>query len=433
MTAGHHYFVSMYVNLADRGYSWFGSDGFLSLDRLGMHFGTDSEERAIWTCMDDLVPQVESEPGVMLADTNNWTNISGHFASVGGESWLITGNFVPQDEVNYEWLSGGDFASSYYNYYDFCVLDLSASENVTIKDTVICPGTEIVMEGKEGMDYYLWDNNTTASSRTISDTGTHWIVGADRNTCTSYMDIINVKEPSYTAAINLGNDTIICLGDEIELSAGAHNDNLIYYWITGSTAASIITKYPGTYYVTVTAYCNAVSDTIKLYPVPELKMELGYDINVCNDTVLRLGTAIEGCDYKWSTGDTTCCIDITSTGKYSLTVENGCGDVVTDNINVVFANCDYCVLAPTAFSPNNDGLNDQYEVHVNCPMKNYKLSIFNRWGQQVFSTVKPDKHWDRLINGKPANLGVYFYYIEAIPAIEGLEKIVKKGDVTLIR
>ena len=137
--------------------------------------------------------------------------------------------------------------------------------------------------------------------------------------------------------------------------------------------------------------------------------------------------------YTWNTGNNTCCIEINQPGEYILTVKNVCNDSATDGIKISYSGCENCILAPNAFSPNSDGLNDNFEVLVNCLMQTYRLNIFNRWGQLVYSSAKVGEAWDGTYSGVPAEAGVYFYYLEATPVIRNIGKITKKGDISLIR
>jgi gliding motility-associated-like protein len=86
---------------------------------------------------------------------------------------------------------------------------------------------------------------------------------------------------------------------------------------------------------------------------------------------------------------------------------------------------------PTAFTPNNDGLNDTiYPVSVGIKRINY-FSIFNRWGQLVFKTTADRHGWDGNINGKQQGSGVYVWMVSAVDYLD--RAIFLKGTVTLIR
>lgn len=88
------------------------------------------------------------------------------------------------------------------------------------------------------------------------------------------------------------------------------------------------------------------------------------------------------------------------------------------------------VYAPNAFSPNGDGINDEFRVAYKSIVE-FDCWIFNRWGQQVYHWTDPQKGWDGNINGRPAAEGAYFYVIRALGA-DGM-RFKLKGDISLIR
>lgn len=430
LIAGNEYYVSFYLSLAE---GTLLINRPLAVDQIGACFAIDMEENFFSTdALTDRVPQVFSPLGTALNDTLNWMQVSGTFIAEGGEEWIIIGSFTPKDDINL--YSVGEVASNtpYYFIDDVSVIDVTGSLTTRTIDTFLCSGTEMMLSGEYGADVFLWDDGSVGQTRIINAAGLYWIRSINESEGTVHCDTFRVSTDPQFLAINLGEDTLICSNEPQTLTVASVDFNS-YRWSTGATTASIEVNTPGNYYVYAWSECYYGSDTIKLYGPVEVSASLGADINLCKGEALKIGSNSQALNFIWNTGEAGCCIDVNQTGTYKVTASNECGEIASDEIHVTFSNCDYCILAPTAFSPNHDGLNDQFEVHVNCPMKNYKLSIFNRWGQQVFSTVKPDNYWDGLINGKPADLGVYFYYIEATPAIEGLDKIVKKGDVSLVR
>ncbi|WP_181305439.1 T9SS type B sorting domain-containing protein [Rufibacter sp. XAAS-G3-1] len=86
---------------------------------------------------------------------------------------------------------------------------------------------------------------------------------------------------------------------------------------------------------------------------------------------------------------------------------------------------------PTAFTPNNDGLNDVFRP-VGAPFSSsYTLQILNRWGQIIFESKDPKTGWDGTHGGKPAPPETYLFRFEAID-VNG-QRITQKGTVTLLR
>jgi gliding motility-associated-like protein len=87
---------------------------------------------------------------------------------------------------------------------------------------------------------------------------------------------------------------------------------------------------------------------------------------------------------------------------------------------------------PTGFTPNGDGLNDEFRPLGSAEFtSDYQMTIFNRWGQQVFRSVDPLVGWDGRYKGQEAQTGVYAYFI-TYKNIYNEEKMLK-GNVTLTR
>lgn len=88
------------------------------------------------------------------------------------------------------------------------------------------------------------------------------------------------------------------------------------------------------------------------------------------------------------------------------------------------------VFIPNAFSPNNDGYNDEFKVRSSALLSG-TLLIYDRWGNKVFESNDLTKGWDGIYKGQPAQVEVYGYYFEGKCINE--EPIVIKGNITLLR
>ena len=89
------------------------------------------------------------------------------------------------------------------------------------------------------------------------------------------------------------------------------------------------------------------------------------------------------------------------------------------------------MFVPNAFSPNNDGLNDKFELKGEVMQTINRFIIYNRYGQVVFSTNKQQISWDGTFNNKNVDAGVYFYQLR-YTCSNGVQTI-KKGEIHLIR
>jgi gliding motility-associated-like protein len=112
---------------------------------------------------------------------------------------------------------------------------------------------------------------------------------------------------------------------------------------------------------------------------------------------------------------------------YRVVAENNNG--LESWSNEVCFEFDAIIHLPNAFSPNDDQLNDRFEVFVTNVM-DYRLIIFNRWGQQLFETTDPGVHWDGTFNGQSVPEDTYMYLLE-YEGIKGRKS--KSGTITLIR
>ncbi len=118
-----------------------------------------------------------------------------------------------------------------------------------------------------------------------------------------------------------------------------------------------------------------------------------------------------------------------TTYKVVGTSEYGCVDTASITYSDV-ENC--CTFSyPNAFTPNGDGKNDRFRPLLYGNSLEYSLTVYNRWGQEVFHTTDPNDSWDGNYNSKPCEMGVYYYRLKS-KCYTGHEET-SAGDVTLIR
>jgi gliding motility-associated-like protein len=132
----------------------------------------------------------------------------------------------------------------------------------------------------------------------------------------------------------------------------------------------------------------------------------------------------------WSTGVPGNSIDITQPGSYSAQVidRNGCAG--NDVVNVLFDKC-IPIQIPTAFTPNHDGKNDIFKPIIGALLTNYRMQIWNRWGQMIFETRTYNQGWNGTYQGQLQPNGTYIYFFSFTDP-DGVETM-KKGTLVLIR
>ncbi len=77
-------------------------------------------------------------------------------------------------------------------------------------------------------------------------------------------------------------------------------------------------------------------------------------------------------------------------------------------------NAQEIIAIPNVFTPNNDGINDEFKVNLNgYTAKSYHISIFSNWGTLVFNSGNANVSWDgRTTSGIKATDGTYFYVLD---------------------
>ncbi|MFN8290473.1 MAG: gliding motility-associated C-terminal domain-containing protein [Chitinophagaceae bacterium] len=193
-----------------------------------------------------------------------------------------------------------------------------------------------------------------------------------------------------------------------------------------------IVKDPGLY--SVTYKTPAGCDSILYYRVNVEKniaaLTLGNDTCLTGQSAIQIRATPGFGTYNWmGTNSDQSSYTVRDTGVYWVRVSNICG-TRSDSIEV-FDRCEFPVYIPSAFTPNNDGLNDSFGVPLLNKNKLVRLRIYNRWGQVIFETTRTDLRWNGKIKDMDAPAGIYIYYIE----MKGLSgtPVIQKGTLTLIR
>ncbi|MFL5728812.1 MAG: T9SS type B sorting domain-containing protein [Cytophagaceae bacterium] len=116
--------------------------------------------------------------------------------------------------------------------------------------------------------------------------------------------------------------------------------------------------------------------------------------------------------------------------KYQIQVSCSAPDINVSYSNIFEINHTIKLFIPDAFTPNGDGINDVLEPKGKY-VQDFKMTIFNRWGEIVFYTDNFSQGWDGNYKGDKATADAYAYTIEAVDYFG--QKVNRKGTVTLLR
>lgn len=321
------------------------------------------------------------------------------------------------------------FMQSYFdstsNPYDFTRLPGSCLDrDITFK-----------INRLSGIDSVKWDFGDAQMSQTLQPTHTYAVPGfynvqliVYKIDCSGLNDTISRRIWIADTDKFLGADTSSC--NVLSLEIGIEEIfGTNYLWNTGSTGNKITTNAFGNYWLEIDQNGCKMRDTIKIIPEPQPTVSLGIDTSLCKSKPVVLKTVSSNYDsYLWSTGETTPSILVNQIGTYHVTItKNLCK--ATDTIQVMVGDCG--VFIPSAFTPNNDNLNETFGVVENSALQYFNLQIYSKWGQLIFSSNDVTTKWDGTFKGKSMPNGPYVWILN-YTNIRG-RKFYEQGTVMLIR
>lgn len=339
------------------------------------------------------------------------------------------------------------------------------SSDFTVNPTVLCAGqvASVVYTGIAAPDYsFDWN---FANGNVMSGTGSgpynvSWATAGqitvtlsvtDQHGCTSTNAVtltVNVTPDVSFESITGGCEPLTV--DFTNTSTGG----VSYQWSFGDGTTSTEENPSHTYSaglydvsLTVTSSENCTAGItlpgyIEVLTVPVADASVTEDIthpwDLSQATFHFQNSSQNATAYNWDFGDGTSSSEVNPTHTYLsldtfyvlLTASNKyCDDTIRlGPIIIVFYDE---LFFPSAFSPNNDGANDQFHELQQVGISNLYYSVYNRWGQLVYETNAIDGRWDGSFKGKPADVGVYVWYAKA-DMVNG-SHISQKGNVTLVR
>jgi gliding motility-associated-like protein len=115
--------------------------------------------------------------------------------------------------------------------------------------------------------------------------------------------------------------------------------------------------------------------------------------------------------------------------RYEVTVTAADGCTAKAFIDILVY---HALQMPNAFTPNGDGHNDVFRVPPMLQITVINFSVYDRWGQRVFSTTNSSEGWDGRINNQPQPAGAYVWKIEYVDSLTG-RPAMASGTVILVR
>lgn len=297
-------------------------------------------------------------------------------------------------------------------------------------------GSATLLPSPAGNYVYQWSppvSNTNTAANLPA--GTYSVTIFDSLGC-RHLSIVTITT-NLSFPLSVSGNTFVCSPDAATLVASGASS---YTWSTGSNDSSIVV-YPATstiYTLTASAgVCTqTVAVTVSVNPTPTLLLSMSSATIGIGDT-LHL-SLYGGNQYSFSPSENVYLQNniLSLYPRESITYcirgeKDGCYDTVC-----VFVKVDGSCFdneLPNVFTPNGDGVNDEWRVRWRCPemIKDFRMEIYDRWGVKMYESMQRDAGWDgRTTSGEAVPAGTYYYVIEF--SMNG-KKQELKGYITLLR
>lgn len=286
---------------------------------------------------------------------------------------------------------------------------------------------EIAVHGVNGnLPYdYSW-SPIIGQDSVLSELEMGWytVLITDEFGCTAFDSIEVQSNSDFSVSVSAINSSCVQPTGSILITANTATVISNVYWSTGDTLTTYLDNLlPGSYSAEVvdSAGCSSiisatieVTNDLNVYFSPNV---ITLNVNDSVQLIPVINCNLDSCSFTWfppiDLSCTDCSHPYTSTNNpinYTLIVSTnfGCTDTAFVQVNTI----DPCVevFIPTIFSPNNDGLNDDWSVIGTC-IQTIQIKVFNKWGEIVFQTDDQSQVWDGTFNGNLVPVGQYTYQV----------------------
>jgi gliding motility-associated-like protein len=370
------------------------------------------------------------EPAPLIATGTVTSNFNGFGVSCSGSAdgaidISISGGTAA---YNYSWSNGSsaeDPANLAAGTYSVSITDANgctgnlsfdlsqpAALSITADiQNVLCDGfstgsINVTVNGGVNPYAYSWSNGSADEDITNATSGAYSVIVTDQNNC-SVADTFVIGQ-SYPLALGWVSADVTCAGQAngyAHVSVSGGTNSYTYNWSNGGTEATISNIPAGTYSVLVTDGNNCTSTISITVTEPDalgitLESPLypnGFNVSANEGSDGSINATISGgsmpYNFSWSNGAGTEDLFNLSAGLYTLVVTDSAGCTSSGSITLTEP---FILAMPNGYSPNGDGDNDFFVVKgIDAYPKNV-MTVFNRWGNQVYEKVNYANGW----NGK---------------------------------
>lgn len=372
--------------------------------------------------------------------------------------WMVEGGVILSGQnttqVEVEWDLNASQRNIYYEErVDFgdCFgvsevleLDIFDSFSLTVDQIISpsCPGQSdgniaLSISGGSGNVLFEWkhDLNLESNLATGLSAGTYEVLAIDQSGCGEQQLTIEVRDPEALLLEDLMTDPTLCFesgdgGGSMQLAGGTAPYSLVGYessWDGDRLYFTGLSRGENQVTVQDSKGCNLAVSLVIPNPEP-LQLSFEEILPGCPGGIdgaleAQVQGGVAPYFFLWENGTQNTRLEGLSSGEYELIVTDSNGCQISGKGTV--SQTKPAVRMPTGFL-TKDG---PYQPISNCSIS-YQLSIFNRWGQLLFSG---GEGWDGYFDGKKAPTGVYSYLVDFEYSLEnGVGRDQLRGSFTLI-
>ncbi|HBF89263.1 MAG TPA: hypothetical protein DDX39_11540 [Bacteroidales bacterium] len=403
--------------------------------------------------------QVISEPGILSILSSNVSNITCKGDDNGTITVSATGGSSP---YVYAWsngdlgtiadsLGGGIYSVTITDsenceiYFNDTITEPSGLSSVIVPTHITCNGEDngvanlFVSGGTAPYDFH-WSTGYIIEDVSNLDPGTYTVTVSDANNCLR-IDSVTIQEPDVLKTEISYFTEFVCFNlangyAQVDVSGGTEPYSFI--WSDpenqSDTLAENLTE--GLYYVTIidNHSCSTV-DSALIIKTDKFEFEsVVYDASCYLDNDGAIALSVSGTTspytYLWNTEPVQA--DSIASGlvvdEYIVIITDKYGCELFDTISVASLS-DVCLEIPNCFTPNEDNINDTWEIKGVKFYPEIYVEIYTRWGELIYTSDGYDEEWDATYkSGKEVPMGSFVYIIDLGDGSDALT-----GTVTVIR
>jgi gliding motility-associated-like protein len=408
--------------------------------------------------------EVHVAPQNICSGGNTVINVTNFFDTDEFRIFFGDGESSTQNNISHKYNARGDIIPFVQLRKGTCLVTmghdtlhiakLRASFIFSNNNTVLCSYNPIVTNNLSSFfnasKWYLDRVNITNATQfggvLLKEAGNHTVklTVTDVNGCVDSIskNILSVKPTNF----EITGDSAICKGKETNIKIPQIPKSRIL-WTPFNTLID-----PRLYEQTLkpdstTTYNISLTDSNRCVLNKALKIKVlqpfvlsripkfDTSISVGQHLPLNISSTSENLTYSWSPNSRISCTNCNNPTisplndiTYKVSIKDNCFEFTEDfPVKVLY---DFYIEAPKAFTPNGDGVNDEFKFETKNIGK-FDLRIFNRWGNLIFTSTNSNDGWNGLSNGNKQNPDTYTYFIQA-ETHTGF-KVNKKGTFILVK